>query len=337
MSDLDPESAGRDFRGYGEFPPNPDWLGGAVVAVNFNLNIEGGGESSVAYGDPASEGMLNDIGVVPQAGRRVPLVESVFEYGSRRGAWRILDIFRDFGVPISILAVARAFEANADLARACVARGHEIVGHGYRWIDYGAAPEEIERDHLQRAIASLTKLTGERPLGWMTGRPGANTRRLLIEEGGFLYDRDSLADELPYWVGTPSRPHLVIPYSYEANDNRFNDSSGFSTSDDFFRYMKDAFDTLYREGAAGAPKMLSVGLHDRLIGRPGRSAGLIRLLEYMAGFEGVWYCRGLDIARHWRSAFPAGEPMTGDAGRGAGASPRSPARAPSGRPRWSSR
>jgi allantoinase len=190
------------------------------------------------------------------------------------------------------------------LAKACVARGHEIVSHGYRWIDYGAVAEDVERDHIRRAVDILTGLTGTRPVGWMTGRPGPNTRRLIVEAGGFLYDRDSLADELPYWLAVAGRPHLVIPYSYEANDNRFNENSGFSTGDDFFIYMRDAFDVLYREGERGAPKLLSIGLHDRLIGRPGRCRGMLKLLAYMRGFDKVWFCAGADIAAHWRKEFP---------------------------------
>jgi allantoinase len=293
----------RDFIGYGEYPPNPAWPGGAMIAVNFNLNVEGGGEATLVNGDETSEGMLNDIGVSPQA-RRVPLVESVFEFGSRRGAWRLLDVLREFSIPMSILGVARALEQCPVLARACIERGHEIVSHGYRWIDYGTVAEQVEREHIGRAIEILTKLTGARPVGWMTGRPGPNTRRLLVEAGGFLYDRDSLADELPYWLHIQDRSHLVIPYSYEANDNRFNENSGFSTGEDFFAYMRDAFDLLYREGANGSPKLLSIGLHDRLIGRPGRCAGLIKLLEHMRCFERVWFCRGIDIAEHWYRAFP---------------------------------
>jgi peptidoglycan/xylan/chitin deacetylase (PgdA/CDA1 family) len=195
-------------------------------------------------------------------------------------------------------------EQNPDLARACVAYGHEMVSHGYRWIDYVDVDEATEREHIKRAVEILTHLTGSRPLGWMTGRPGPNTRRLIAEEGGFLYDRDSLADELPYWIATAQGPHLVIPYSYEANDNRFNENAGFSTAQDFFSYMRDAFDLLHAEGKAGSPKLLSIGLHDRLIGRPGRAGGLIKLLEYMAAFDGVWFCRGIDIAHHWRALFP---------------------------------
>jgi peptidoglycan/xylan/chitin deacetylase (PgdA/CDA1 family) len=294
----------RDLVGYGETPPDPRWPRSAKIAVSFSLNIEGGGESTLANGDAASEGMLNDIGVPAKSGVRVPLVESVFEYGSRRGAWRVLDILQKFSVPVSILGVARALEQNPELVRACVARGHEIVSHGFRWIDYCHIDEATEREHIRRPVGILTDLAGTRPLGWMTGRPGPNTRRLIAEEGGFLYDRDSLADELPYWVATANGPHLVIPYSYEANDNRFNENSGFSTSEQFFEYMRDAFDLLYAEGDAGSPKLLSIGLHDRLIGRPGRAGGLIKLLQHMKDFNGVWFCRGIDIAQHWSAHFP---------------------------------
>ena len=294
----------RDLIGYGEKLPDPRWPNGARIAVNFSLNIEGGGEATLANGDEVSEGMLNDIGVPTKQGKRSPLVESVFEYGSRRGAWRVLDIFQKFDVPVSVLGVARALEQNPELAQACVARGHEMVSHGYRWIDYADVDEATERDHIRRAVEIITELTGCRPQGWMTGRPGVNTRRLVAEEGGFLYDRDSLADELPYWISTANGPHLVIPYSYEANDNRFNENSGFSTGEDFFIYMRDAFDLLYAEGEAGSPKLLSIGLHDRLIGRPGRAGGLIKLLQHMSSRDSVWFCRGIDIAEHWRREFP---------------------------------
>ena len=212
-------------------------------------------------------------------------------------------MFAKFDVKISVLAVARALEQNPVLARALSDRDHEIVSHGYRWIDYGEVEEAVEREHVKTAIALLRNLTGVRPLGWMTGRPGPNTRKLVMEEGGFHYDRDSLSDELPYWVEGPHGPHLVIPYSYETNDNRFNENSGFATAEDFFHYMRDAFDTLYQEGVEGSPKLLSIGLHDRLIGRPGRVQGLVRLLEHMKKNDRVWFCRGIDIANHWREHF----------------------------------
>jgi allantoinase len=293
----------RDLVGYGEFLPNPKWPDSAVIAVNFNLNVEGGGESTLANGDNVSEGMLNDIGVPSYSGIRNPLAESIFEYGSRRGVWRVLDAFREFEVKASILAVARGLGQNPQLAKSFVERGHEIVSHGFRWIDYATVPEEIEREHIKTAIEILTKLTGVRPLGWMTGRPGPNTRKLLVEVGGLLYDRDSLADELPYWLSINGKAHLVIPYSYEANDNRFNENSGFNTADHFFVYMRDAFDLLRKEGLNGHPKLLSIGLHDRLIGRPARCVGLLKLLEHMRRFDDVWFCTGLDVANHWAREF----------------------------------
>jgi allantoinase len=303
MTSIKPDPMlSRDLYGYGEHPPDPKWPDNSVIAVNFNLNVEGGSEATLYNGDPVSEGMLNDIGVPEFKGRRSPLVESVFEYGSRRGSWRVLDIMRDFSVPMSVLGVARALEQNPVLARAFVDRGHEIVSHGYRWIDYGDVDAKTERDHVQKAIALLTSLTGTRPTGWMTGRPGPNTRKLIVE-AGFEYDRDALNDELPYWLDVGGKTHLVIPYSFETNDNRFNENSGFSTGDDFFHYMRDAFDVLYREGEKGSPKLLSIGLHDRLIGRPARSIGLVRLLEHMQKRSGVWFCRGIDIARHWKKHF----------------------------------
>jgi allantoinase len=304
---LEQKHQPRDLVGYGATPPDPKWPGGARVAVNFNLNYEGGGESTLDNGDDVSEGMLNDIGVPAKAGVRVPLVESAFEYGSRSGVWRILRTFKEFGVKVSVLGVVRALEQNPAAVQAFLTDGHEIVSHGWRWIDYGDVPEDLERQHVALAIDGITRLTGERPLGWMTGRPGSNTRRLLVEEGGFLYDRDSLSDELPYWLRVSGRSHLVIPYSYETNDNRFNQNSGFATAEQFFVYMRDAFDVLYREGAT-SPKLLSIGLHDRLIGRPGRIGGLIRLLEHLRSHDGVWVCRGIDIARHWRSTFPPDQP-----------------------------
>lgn len=303
---ADPMTA-RDLVGYGETLPDPRWPGGAKLAVNFSLNVEGGGEATPYNGDAVSEGMLNDIGVPTREEKRDPLVESVFEYGSRRGAWRVMEIFGRFDVPMSILAVARAAEQNPELIRACAARGHEIVSHGWRWIDYVEVDEATEREHIAKAVAVLTEIVGERPLGWMTGRPGPNTRRLLMEEGGFLYDRDSLADELPWWVRHPEtgKPFLIVPYSYECNDNRFNSNSGFSTGDDFFAYIRDAFDMMLAEGRAGSPKLMSIALHDRLIGRPGRAAGLVKLLEHMRRHEDVWFTTGLDVAKHWAAEFSA--------------------------------
>jgi allantoinase len=295
----------RDFAGYGEDPPHARWPGDARIAVNFNLNYEGGGESSVADGDAASESMLTDSGFRAYENRRSPLAESVFEYGSRAGVWRLLRIFERFDVKVSVLAVARALERNPLLAPRLVALGHEVVSHGLRWIDYHVVPEATERAHIAEAAAVIARLTGAPPAGWMTGRPGPNTRRLIVEHGGFRYDRDALNDELPYWVAVDGKPHLVIPYSYETNDNRFNENSGFNTADDFFTYMKDCFDVLYAEGAE-RPKLMSIGLHDRLIGRPARAVGLVRFLEYARHFDRVWFCRGIDIADHWQRHFPPG-------------------------------
>ncbi|MBT6830632.1 MAG: polysaccharide deacetylase family protein, partial [Rhodospirillaceae bacterium] len=252
----------RDYIGYGANPPDPAWPGAARVAVNFNLNYECGGEANILDGDDASEGMLNDIGFPPVPGKRNPLAESAFEYGSRVGVWRVLRIFEDFGVKMSVLGVTTALERNPEATRAFVEGGHEIVSHGLRWIDYHHVDEHDERVHIHQAAERIQRLTGIKPVGWMTGRPGPNTRRLLVEHGGFHYDRDALNDELPYWVTVGGMPHLVIPYSYETNDNRCDQSNGFAQSDDFFQYMRDAFDLLHEEGA-DRPGLLSIGLHDR--------------------------------------------------------------------------
>ncbi len=293
----------RDYVGYGANPPDPAWPGGARVAVNFNLNYECGGEANILDGDDASEGMLNDIGFPPVPGKRNPLAESAFEYGSRVGVWRVLRIFKRFDVKISVLGVTTALERNPEVTRAFVEGGHEIVSHGLRWIDYNFVDEHDERVHIHQAAERIQRLTGVKPVGWMTGRPGANTRRLLVEHGGFHYDRDALNDELPYWVTVTGMPHLVIPYSYETNDNRCDQSNGFAQADDFFQYMRDAFDLLHEEGA-DSPRLLSIGLHDRLIGRPARAVGLIKLLKHMQDKGDVWFCTGADIASHWRKTHP---------------------------------
>jgi peptidoglycan/xylan/chitin deacetylase (PgdA/CDA1 family) len=295
----------RDYVGYGAGPPDPKWPGGARIALNINVNFEGGGERSLMDGDGCSEGVLNDIGMPSLNGFRSPLVESVFEYGSRVGGWRLLRLFRRFGIKVCLLAVAKAVERNPDLARALAAEGHEIVSHGYRWLDYQTMPPELEREHVGLGIATIERLTGARPVGWMTGRPSVNTCRLHIELEGFLYDRDSLNDELPYWVTVGATRHLVIPYSFETNDNRFDQNQGFSTGDDFARYMIDCFETMYEEGAEH-PKLMSLALHDRLTGRPGRFAGLVRFLDHVLARERVWICTGREIAEHWRRVHPAG-------------------------------
>ena len=297
----------RDLVGFGARLPDPGWPGGARLALQISLNYEAGGEHSILHGDAGSEGMLTDIGFPAVRGARSMLVESSFEYGSRRGVWRLLRIFAERKIHVGILAVATALARNREVAAAMVEAGHEIVSHHYRWIDYQHVPIGVERRHVRLAIETLREVTGHRPVGWMTGRPSPNTRRLLVEDGGFLYDRDALNDELPYWVTVEGTPHLVIPYSYETNDNRFDGNVGFSTGDDFFTYMKDAFDVLYEEGAR-APRMMSLALHDRLIGRPGRARGLEKFLDYVLGHQRVWICRADEIARHWRQHHPQNLP-----------------------------
>jgi putative urate catabolism protein len=293
----------RDFRGYGRNPPDAQWPGNARIAVNINLNFEAGGERTILDGDAGSESVLNDIGAPSYPGRRSPLTESVFEYGSRVGVWRLLRIFRDFDVPVSVLGVVRALERNPEPLAAFLEAGYEIVSHGWRWIDYHEVDEATEREHIRLALDGIERLTGQRPAGWMTGRPGPNTRRLLVE-AGIGYDRDSLNDELPYWTRIGGRAHLVVPYSFETNDNRFDQNHGFATAEDFARYFIDCFDLLYAEGAE-SPKLMSIGLHDRLIGRPARAAGLIRFLDHVRKHDRVWFCTGGDIARHWARVHPA--------------------------------
>ena len=293
----------RDFAGYGRNPPQPGWPGDARIAVNFNLNVEAGGERSILEGDSSSENILSDTGYGPYEGARSLMVELSFEYGPRVGCWRLMRIFKKFDVRISVLAVVRGLQRAPELARAFVEEGHEIVSHGWRWIDYTKMDEGQERKHIALATEGLVALTGQAPVGWFGGRPSVNTRRLLVEQGGYLYDRDYLGDELPFWVEVGGRKHLIVPYSYETNDNRFDQNNGFSTADDFARYMIDCFDLMYEEGA-DAPKIMSVALHDRLIGRPARALGLIKFLDYARQRDRVWFCTGRDIAEHWRKEHP---------------------------------
>ncbi|WP_454253237.1 allantoinase PuuE [Pseudomonas sp. Marseille-Q7302] len=296
----------RDLIGYGAQPPHPRWPGDARIALSFVLNYEEGGERNILHGDKESEAFLSEmVAAQPLPGVRNMSMESLYEYGSRAGVWRILELFAKHQVPLTVFAVAMAAERHPEVIRAMVQSGHEICSHGYRWIDYQYMDEAEERAHLQRAIEILTKLTGERPLGWYTGRTGPNTRRLVMEEGGFLYDSDTYDDDLPYWEPTApaGKPHLVIPYTLDTNDMRFTQVQGFHTAEQFFQYLKDAFDILYEEGAT-APKMLSIGLHCRLIGRPGRLVGLKRFLEYAQSHERVWFARRVDIARHWHREHP---------------------------------
>lgn len=290
----------RDLIGYGRNPPDPRWPGKARVAVQFVVNYEEGAEQSILHGDAASESFLSDVlGAKPWSGQRHMNVESMYEYGSRAGFWRLWRMFTDANLPVTVYAVANALARNSEAVAAMREAKWEIASHGLKWIDYGDFPEAEERAHMIEAIRVHTAATGERPLGWYTGRSSANTLKLILEEGGFLYSSDSYADDLPYWVNGPKGPHLIIPYSLDVNDMRFINPQGFSSGDDFFAYLRDAFDVLYAEGE-GAPKMMSVGLHCRLVGRPGRSAGLKRFIDYIAGKDRVWVATRLEIARHWQ-------------------------------------
>jgi peptidoglycan/xylan/chitin deacetylase (PgdA/CDA1 family) len=293
----------RDFLGYGAEPPHARWPGNARIAINFNLNVEAGGEHSILEGDTHSENLLTDIGFPAYKGKRSPMVESVFEYGPRVGCWRLLRIFRQFDVKISVLGVVRGMQMYPELTRAFVEHGHEVISHGWRWIDYHHMGETEEREHIKLAVAGIKKLTGSPPAGWFNGRSSVNTRRLLVEQGGFLYDRDYLGDELPFWTEVGGKHHLVVPYSLETNDNRFDSNTGFTNADEFAQYMIDCFDLLYEEGAE-RPKIMSIALHDRLIGRPGKAVGLIKFLDYVRKHDRVWFATGRDIAEHWYKEHP---------------------------------
>ncbi len=295
----------RDLVGYGQRPPPAQWPAGARIAVQFVVNYEEGGENCVLHGDPASEAFLSEIvGAAPWPGQRHPSMESIYEYGSRVGVWRLLDLFARYEIPLTIFGVAMALERNPAVAEAAMAAGHEICSHGYRWIDYRDVPEDVEREHLERAIEIIRSLTGERPLGWYTGRTSERTRALVVEEGGFLYDADDYNDDLPFWTEVNGKSHLVVPYTLDNNDMRFATPQGFNSGDQFYSYLRDAFDVLYAEGEH-TPRMMSLGLHCRLVGRPGRLAALARFIEHTRRFDDVWYCRRIDIARHWRAAHPA--------------------------------
>jgi putative urate catabolism protein len=295
----------RDMQGYGANAPDPRWPGGARLALQFVLNYEEGGENCVLHGDAASETFLSEIaGARAYEGARHMSMESLYEYGSRAGVWRLLRIFERRNLPLTVFAVAMALERNPEAAAAFRAAGHEIAAHGWRWIDYQFVDEGVEREHLARAVETIAKLTGERPLGWYTGRDSPNTRRLVVEHGGFLYDADSYADDLPYWVKVGGRDHLVVPYTLDCNDMRFATPAGFASGEDFFVHLRDAFDQLWREGER-APKMMSVGLHCRLAGRPARAAALERFLDHVQRHDRVWICRRVEIARHWIAEHPA--------------------------------
>jgi putative urate catabolism protein len=293
----------RDLVGYGRTPPHADWPGGARIAVQLVLNYEEGAEMSVLHGDAASETFLSDmINPAPVAGARHMSMEQIYEYGSRAGVWRLLRLFEQRGVPVTVFGVAMAMERNPAVVEAFLEAGHEIASHGWRWINYQDVPEAVEREHMARAIDLHNRLTGARPLGWYTGRTSPNTRRLVAEEGGFLYDADDYSDDLPFWTTEAGRPHLIVPYTLEANDMRFS-GTGLNTGEQFFSYLKDAFDVLYAEGEE-TPKMLSVGLHCRIVGRPGKMAGLERFIRYAQSHQDVWFCRRIEIARHWREHHP---------------------------------
>ena len=295
----------RDLIGYGPNPPHAGWPGGARLAVQFVINYEEGGENNILHGDAASEAFLSEIvGAQPWPGARHMSMESIYEYGSRVGIWRLFELFRRHDIPVTVFAVAMALARNPAVAEAALAAGHEICSHGYRWIDYRDVPEAVEREHLQKAIEIITELTGERPLGWYTGRTSVNTRRLIVEEGGFLYDADDYNDDLPFWTMVDGKRHLVVPYTLDANDMRFATPQGFNAGDQFFSYLRDAFDVLYEESAV-TPRMMSIGLHCRLAGRPGRLRALGKFIAHARGQSGVWFCRRIDIARHWHDKFGA--------------------------------
>jgi len=297
----------RDLIGYGETPPHPRWPGGARICVQFVVNYEEGGERSILHGDGESEAFLSEmIGAQPIGGARNMAMESLYEYGSRAGFWRLHRLFTDLEVPVTVFGVAMALEHNPAAVEAMMRSGWEIASHGYRWIDYQHVPEAAEREHIARAIEIQRRLTGERPLGWYQGRTSPNTARLVVEDGGFVYDADSYADDLPYYDRTHGRPQLIVPYTLDTNDMRFAALQGFNSGDQFFAYLRDAFDVLYAEGES-APKMLSVGLHCRLVGRPARLASLRRFIEHVRAHEAIWIARRIDVARHWLTTHPPQE------------------------------
>ncbi len=301
----------RDLRGYGANPPDPRWPGGARLALQIVLNYEEGGENCVLHGDPASEAFLSEIvGANAREGVRHMSMESLYEYGSRVGVWRLKNLFDRYKIPVTVFAVGMAVERYPEPVKALFAAGHEICSHGYRWIDYQNVSETTERDHMQKAVRIIEETIGERPLGWYTGRTSPNTRALVVEEGGFLYDADDYSDELPFWNRQHGKPHLVIPYTLDANDMRFATSQGFNSGTQFLQYLKDSFDVLYAEGA-DSPRMMSVGLHCRISGRPGRFAALEAFLRYVRSHDDVWFCRRVDIARHWHAEFPPEQVVDG--------------------------
>ncbi len=297
----------RDLRGYGRDTPDPQWPGDAFVAVQVVVNYEEGGENCLLHGDAASEAFLSEIiGAQPWPGMRHWNMESIYEYGARAGFWRLWRLLRQYGVPATVFGVATALERSPEQTAAMIEAGWDIASHGLKWIDYRDFTEAEERAHMREAVAIHARVTGARPLGWYTGRCSMNTGALVMEEGGFLYWSDSYADDLPFWLRREGfAPLLVVPYTLDANDMRFATAQGFNSGEQFFAYLRDSFDVLYAEGRAGAPKMMSVGLHCRLAGRPGRAAALARFLDYVRGHDRVWIARREEIARHWIERFPA--------------------------------
>ena len=295
----------RDMKGYGRTPPDPRWPGGAFVAVQFVLNYEEGGENCILHGDAASEAFLSEIvGAQAWPGQRHWNMESIYEYGARAGFWRLWCMFTKRNMPLTIYGVAHALMRSPDQVAAMKEAKWEIASHGLKWVEHKDMPEDVERAQIAEAIRIHTDVTGERPLGWYTGRCSMNTTRLIMEEGNFLYSSDDYSDELPYWLRkSDGGRHLIIPYTLDANDMRFATPQGFNTGEHFYQYLKDSFDCLYEEGSNGAPKMMSVGLHCRLVGRPGRALGLAKFLDYIQSKEKVWIARRIDIARHWHDNF----------------------------------
>ncbi|MBC7802563.1 MAG: allantoinase PuuE [Candidatus Parcubacteria bacterium] len=290
--------------GYRGKPPQAQWPRKARIALQFVLNYEEGGENAVLHGDRASEAFLSEIvGAQPFEGARHMSMESLYEYGSRAGVWRILDLFARYDLPLTVYGVAMAMERNPAAVEAFLEAGHEIASHGWRWISYQQVPIDEEREHMRRAIEIHRRLTGERPLGWYAGRTSPNTRQLVVEDGGFVYDADDYSDDLPWYDLRHGKPQLIVPYTLDANDMRFATPQGFNSGEQFYQYLKDSFDVLYAEGAR-TPRMMSVGLHCRIAGRPGRIAALEKFLKYVEAKPKVWCARRIDIAQHWLKQHP---------------------------------
>lgn len=295
----------RDLIGYGKAGPEVRWPDGARVAVQFVINYEEGGENCILHGDAASEAFLSEIvGAEPYASSRHMNMESIYEYGSRAGFWRLHRLFSERDIPVTVFGVAMAMERNPSVVETMLDSDWEIASHGYRWIDYQNVDPDTEQAHMEQAIEIHRRVTGSRPLGWYLGRCGPNSHRLAAAVGDFVYNADSYADDLPYWDLSFETPQLMVPYTLDANDMRFATPQGFNCGEQFFNYLKDSFDILYVEGET-APKMMSVGLHCRLAGRPGRAAAVARFLDYVQKFDRVWLARRIEIARYWRDHFPA--------------------------------